>query len=244
MQGNNTKPRAISSGLLEENILFEDNHIIIINKLPSQIVQGDKTGDQPLSELVKDYLKVKYNKQGEVFLGVVHRLDRPVSGAVVFARTSKSLTRLNALIKNREVNKTYWAVVKNQPPKESDTLVNYLWRDEAKNKSFVTAKSTGSTQLASLSYKLLASSDKYYLLEIDLQTGRHHQIRAQLAAIGCPIKGDLKYGFPRSNPDASIHLHARKVSFIHPVSLKLLSIIAPLPKDPIWDYFDRQFSNL
>ena len=244
MQGNNTKPGAISSGLLEENILFEDNHIIIINKMPSQIVQGDKTGDRPLSELVKDYLKVKYKKQGEVYLGVVHRLDRPVSGAVVFARTSKSLTRLNALIKNREVNKTYWAVVKNKPPKESDTLVNYLRRDEAKNKSFVSAKSTGSTQLASLSYTLLASSDNYYLLEIDLQTGRHHQIRAQLAAIGCPIKGDLKYGFPRSNPDASIHLHARKVSFIHPVSLKLLSIIAPLPKDPIWDYFNRQFPNL
>ena len=244
MQGNNTKPGAISSGLLEENILFEDNHIIIINKMPSQIVQGDKTGDRPLSELVKDYLKVKYKKQGEVYLGVVHRLDRPVSGAVVFARTSKSLTRLNALIKNREVNKTYWAVVKNKPPKESDTLVNYLRRDEAKNKSFVSAKSTSSTQLASLSYTLLASSDNYYLIEIDLQTGRHHQIRAQLAAIGCPIKGDLKYGFPRSNPDASIHLHARKVSFIHPVSLKLLSIIAPLPKDPIWDYFNRQFPNL
>ena len=244
MQGSDTKPGAISSGLLEENILFEDNHIIIINKMPSQIVQGDKTGDRPLSELVKDYLKVKYKKQGEVYLGVVHRLDRPVSGAVVFARTSKSLTRLNALIKNREVNKTYWAVVKNKPPKESDTLVNYLRRDEAKNKSFVSAKSTVSTQLASLSYTLLASSDNYYLLEIDLQTGRHHQIRAQLAAIGCPIKGDLKYGFPRSNPDASIHLHARKVSFIHPVSLKLLSIIAPLPKDPIWDYFNRQFPNL
>lgn len=240
MQGNNTKPVAISSGLLEENILFEDNHIIIINKMPSQIVQGDKTGDRPLSELVKDYLKAKYKKQGEVYLGVVHRLDRPVSGAVVFARTSKSLTRLNALIKNREVNKTYWAVVKNKPPKESDTLVNYLRRDEAKNKSFVSAKSSGNAQLASLSYTLLASSDNYFLLEIDLQTGRHHQIRAQLAAIGCPIKGDLKYGYPRSNPDASIHLHARKVSFTHPVSLKLLSIIAPLPKDPIWDYFNQQ----
>lgn len=240
MQGNDTKPGATSSRLLEENILFEDNHIIIINKLPSQIVQGDKTGDRPLSELVKDYIKVKYKKQGEVFLGVVHRLDRPVSGAVIFARTSKALTRLNALIKNREVNKTYWAVVKNRPPKESDTLVNYLRRDEAKNKSFVSAKSSGNAQLASLSYTLLASSDNYFLLEIDLQTGRHHQIRAQLAAIGCPIKGDLKYGYPRSNPDASIHLHARKVSFTHPVSLKLLSIIAPLPKDPIWDYFNQQ----
>ena len=244
MQGNSTNSRQEAPGLLEENILFEDNHIIIINKLPSQIVQGDKTGDRPLSELVKDYIKVKYKKQGEVFLGVVHRLDRPVSGAVIFARTSKSLTRLNALIKNREITKTYWAVVKNRPPKESDTLVNYLRRDEAKNKSFVTAKNTGNAQLASLSYSLLASSDNYFLMEINLQTGRHHQIRAQLAAMGCPIKGDLKYGYSRSNPDASIHLHARKISFIHPVSLKLLSITAPVPQDPIWDFFNRQFPGL
>lgn len=244
MQGNSTNTRQKAPGLLEENILFEDNHIIIINKLPSQIVQGDKTGDRPLSELVKDYIKVKYKKQGEVFLGVVHRLDRPVSGAVIFARTSKSLTRLNALIKNREVTKTYWAVVKNRPPKESDTLVNYLRRDEAKNKSFVTAKNTGNAQLASLSYSLLACSDNYFLLEINLQTGRHHQIRTQLAAMGCPIKGDLKYGYSRSNPDASIHLHAREISFIHPVSHKLLSITAPVPKDPIWDFFNHQFSGL
>lgn len=244
MQGNNTKSPASSSILLEENVLYEDNHIIIVNKQPSQIVQGDKTGDRPLSELVKDYIKAKYNKQGEVFLGVVHRLDRPVSGAVIFARTSKSLTRLNALIKNREVKKTYWAVVKNKPAKQSDTLVNYLRRDETKNKSFITTKSTGSAQLASLTYTLLASSDNYFLLEIDLQTGRHHQIRAQLAGMGCPIKGDLKYGYARSNPDASIHLHARKLSFIHPVSLMQLSIIAPLPHDPVWDFFSREFSAL
>jgi len=243
MQGNNTNIQNPIAKLLEENILFEDNHIIIINKQPSQIVQGDKTGDRPLSDLVKDYIKVKYNKAGEVFLGVVHRLDRPVSGAVIFARTSKSLTRLNALIKDRDVSKTYWAVVKNRPPKESDTLVNHLRRDEAKNKSFITGEKTKNAQMASLSYKLLSSSDNYYLLEIDLQTGRHHQIRTQLAGIGCPIKGDLKYGYPRSNSDASIHLHARKLSFMHPVTLKSLTIIAPPPIDPVWNYFNQNFSD-
>jgi 23S rRNA pseudouridine1911/1915/1917 synthase len=239
MQGNNTNQHSSTGKLLEENILFEDNHIIIINKLPSQIVQGDKTGDKPLSDLVKDYIKVKYNKAGEVFLGVVHRLDRPVSGAVIFARTSKSLTRLNALIKNREINKTYWAVVKNKPPKESDTLVNFLRRDEARNKSFITGDNSKNSQMASLSYKLISSSDNYYLLEIDLQTGRHHQIRTQLAGIGCPIKGDLKYGFDRSNIDGSIHLHARKLTFTHPVTLKPISIIAFPPNDPVWNYFNQ-----
>jgi len=243
MQGNNTNIQIPPVKLLEENILFEDNHIIIINKLPSQIVQGDKTGDRPLSDLVKDYIKVKYNKAGEVFLGVVHRLDRPVSGAVIFARTSKSLTRLNALIKNREINKTYWAVVKNKPPKDNDTLVNYLRRDEARNKSFVTGQKTNNAQMASLSYKLIGSSDNYYLLEIDLQTGRHHQIRAQLAKIGCPIKGDLKYGYPRSNSDGSIHLHARKLNFIHPVILMPLTIIARTPIDPVWNYFEQNFNS-
>jgi 23S rRNA pseudouridine1911/1915/1917 synthase len=239
MQGNNTNQHSSTGKLLEENILFEDNHIIIINKLPSQIVQGDKTGDKPLSDLVKEYIKVKYNKAGEVFLGVVHRLDRPVSGAVIFARTSKSLTRLNALIKNREINKTYWAVVKNKPPKESDTLVNFLRRDEARNKSFITGDNSKNSQMASLSYKLIASSDNYHLLEIDLQTGRHHQIRTQLAGIGCPIKGDLKYGFDRSNIDGSIHLHARKLTFTHPVTLKPISIIAFPPNDPVWNYFNQ-----
>jgi len=237
MQGNNINNHHSTGKLLEENILFEDNHIIVINKLPSQIVQGDKTGDKPLSDLVKEYIKLKYDKAGEVFLGVVHRLDRPVSGAVIFARTSKSLTRLNALIKNREINKTYWAVVKNKPPKESDTLVNFVRRDEARNKSFITKDKSKNSQMASLSYTLIASSDNYYLLEIDLQTGRHHQIRAQLAGIGCPIKGDLKYGFDRSNSDGSIHLHARKLFFIHPVTLKPLTIIALPPIDPVWNYF-------
>jgi len=243
MQGNNISIQDPTGKLLEENILFEDNHIIIINKLPSQIVQGDKTGDRPLSDLVKEYIKIKYNKAGEVFLGVVHRLDRPVSGAVIFARTSKSLIRLNALIKGREISKTYWAVVKNKPPKEKDTLVNFLRRDEGKNKSFITGEKTKNAQMASLSYTLLGSSDNYYLLEIDLQTGRHHQIRAQIAGIGCPIKGDLKYGYPRSNSNASIHLHARKLNFIHPVTLKPLTIIAPTPNDPVWNYFNENYTN-
>jgi 23S rRNA pseudouridine1911/1915/1917 synthase len=224
-----------------ENILFEDNHIIVINKLPSQIVQGDKTGDITLADRVKEYIKFKYNKSGEVFLGVVHRLDRPVSGAIIFARTSKSLTRLNALIKNREIKKTYWAVVKNKPPHTMDTLVNYLRRDEAKNKSFLTVESNKNAQKAILSYNVLACSDNYYLLEIDLETGRHHQIRTQLAGIGCPIKGDLKYGFPRSNEGGSIHLHARKLNFIHPVTLNPVSIIADTPDDPIWNFFNQNF---
>lgn len=241
MKGSNIKLQDSSAILLEENILFEDNHIIIVNKLPSQIVQGDKTGDTTLADLVKDYIKIKHNKSGEVFLGVVHRLDRPVSGAVIFARTSKSLTRLNALIKNREVKKTYWAVVKNKPPQDTDTLVNYLRRDEAKNKSFITGESNNNAQKAILTYTLLACSDSYYLLEIDLETGRHHQIRTQLAGIGCPIKGDLKYGFSRSNTGGSIHLHARKLNFIHPVTLQPVSIIADTPDDPVWNYFNLKF---
>lgn len=244
MRGNNIKTPASKTKLLEENILFEDNHLIIINKLPSQIVQGDKTGDKPLADLVKDYIKVKYKKSGEVFLGVVHRLDRPVSGAVIFARTSKALTRINALIKNREINKTYWAVVKNKPPKECDTLVNFLRRDEVRNKSFITGENTKNAQQASLSYTLIGSSDNYYLLEIDLQTGRHHQIRAQLAGIGCPIKGDLKYGYPRSNTDGSIHLHARKLYFIHPVTLNPVTILASAPNDPVWNFFEQNHTSL
>jgi 23S rRNA pseudouridine1911/1915/1917 synthase len=243
MKGSNIKTSDSITKLLEKNILFEDNHIIIINKLPSQIVQGDKTGDRPLADLVKDYIKVKYKKSGDVFLGVVHRLDRPVSGAVIFARTSKSLTRLNGLIKNREISKTYWAVVKNRPPRESDTLVNFLRRDEARNKSFIAGEKTKNAQRASLSYTLVGNSDNYYLLEVDLQTGRHHQIRAQLASIGCPIKGDLKYGYPRSNSDGSIHLHARKLNFIHPVTLNPVSILASTPTDPVWDYFEQNFNN-
>jgi len=239
MKGSNINSNEPAGRLLAENILFEDNHIIIINKLPSQIVQGDKTGDKPLADLVKDYIKVKYNKSGEVFLGVVHRLDRPVSGAVIFARTSKALTRLNEMIKNREIRKTYWAVVKNKPSKDCDTLINYLRRDEARNKSFITGDHTKNSQQASLSYCLLSNSDHYYLLQIDLHTGRHHQIRAQLAGIGCPIKGDLKYGYPRSNPDGSIHLHSRELNFIHPVTKNQLQIIADAPNDPVWNYFNK-----
>lgn len=244
MKGNNINSSGISGILLEKNILFEDNHIIIINKLPSQIVQGDKTGDKTLADSVKEYIKMKYNKPGEVFLGVVHRLDRPVSGAVIFARTSKSLTRLNALIKNREIKKTYWAVVKNKPPQDSCTLVNYLRRDEARNKSFISKTSDKNTQQASLTYTLIAASENYYLLNIDLQTGRHHQIRTQLAGIGCPIKGDLKYGFPRSNSDGSIHLHARELDFIHPVTLQKISIVADTPDDTVWNYFSKIIQDL
>ena len=244
MKGSNINTPGPTNCLSERNILFEDNHLIIINKLPSQIVQGDKTGDRPLSDLVKDYIKVKYEKSGEVFLGVVHRLDRPVSGAVIFARTSKSLTRINALIKNREISKTYWAVVKNRPQNESDTLVHFLRRDEVRNKSFLTGENTRNSQQASLTYKLIGSSENYYLLEIDLHTGRHHQIRAQLAGIGCPIKGDLKYGYPRSNSDGSIHLHARKLNFIHPVTQNEVSIVASAPNDPVWNFFEQKFSVL
>jgi len=216
-------------------ILHEDNHIIVINKRVGDIVQGDKTGDKPLSEVVKEYIKNKYNKPGEVFLGVVHRLDRPTSGIVVFARTSKALTRLNELFSNRETQKTYWAVVKNKPPKSEDTLIHYLKRNEKNNTSKAHLKEVTESKKASLDYKIIATLDNYFALEINLHTGRHHQIRAQLAAIGCPIKGDLKYGFDRSNPDGGIHLHAQKLVFIHPVTKDKLEIIAPTPKDTIWD---------
>lgn len=222
---------------IESRILYEDNHILVVNKLPSEIVQGDKTGDQPLSELLKSYIKIKYNKPGEVFLGVVHRIDRPVSGAVIFARTSKSLSRLNELLKAGKINKTYWAVVKKMPPKESDRLVSHLRRDEARNKSFVEPESSSRTQTAELIYRVIGKSKDYCLLEIDLITGRHHQIRAQLSHIGCPIRGDLKYGYPRSNADGSIHLHARTISFTHPVKQSPLLITAPPPDDILWNHF-------
>jgi 23S rRNA pseudouridine1911/1915/1917 synthase len=218
-------------------VLFEDNHIVAVNKNNSDIVQGDKTGDIPLSEKVKEYIKVKYNKPGEVYLGVTHRLDRPVSGAILFARTSKALTRLNEMFSNKEVKKTYWAIVKNNPENISDTLKHYIFRDQKKNKSFAYDREGKDTKLASLSYKLIASAENYFLLEVDLHTGRHHQIRCQLAKIGCPIKGDLKYGFPRSNPDGGISLHARKIEFVHPVKKEKVVIIASPPKDSLWDYF-------
>lgn len=214
--------------------LYEDNHIIVVNKRVGDIVQGDKTGDKPLSEVVKEYIKEKYNKPGEVFLGVVHRLDRPTTGIVVFARTSKALTRLNELFSNRETKKTYWAVVKNKPPKEEGTLIHYLKRNEKNNTSRAYIKEVPDSKKASLDYKIIKTLDNYFALEINLHTGRHHQIRAQLAAIGCTIKGDLKYGADRSNPDGGIHLHARKLAFTHPVSKELIEIVAPTPKDTIW----------
>lgn len=216
-------------------ILHEDNHIIVINKRVGDIVQGDKTGDKPLSDVVKEYIKEKYNKPGDVFLGVVHRLDRPTTGIVVFARTSKALTRLNELFSNRETQKTYWAVVKNMPPKLEDNLVHFLKRNEKNNTSKAFIKEVPDSKKASLDYKIIKELDNYFALEINLHTGRHHQIRAQLQAIGCPIKGDLKYGFDRSNPDGGIHLHARKLTFIHPVSKDELKITAPTPSDAIWN---------
>jgi len=215
-------------------ILHEDNHIIAINKRVGDIVQGDKTGDKPLSEVVKEYIKEKYNKPGEVFLGVVHRLDRPTTGIVVFARTSKALTRLNELFSNRETQKTYWAIVKNKPEKEQDTLVHFLKRNEKNNTSKAHLKEVEASKKAILDYTLLKQLDNYSALEINLHTGRHHQIRAQLAAIGCPIKGDLKYGFERSNTDGGIHLHARKLNFIHPVTKVTIELIASTPNDKIW----------
>jgi 23S rRNA pseudouridine1911/1915/1917 synthase len=222
---------------VDQRILFEDNHLIIINKLPSEIVQGDKTGDQPLSETVKSYIKKKHQKPGEVFLGVVHRIDRPVSGAVIFARTSKALTRMNEMVKNHQMTKRYWAIVKNKPPLESDRLEHYLLRNEKQNKSYVRQQEVKDSKQALLNYQWLASSKDYHLIEIELITGRHHQIRAQLAAIGCPIKGDLKYGFPRSNPDASISLHARSVAFTHPVTKQIVCVTAPPPQEVLWDFF-------
>jgi 23S rRNA pseudouridine1911/1915/1917 synthase len=215
-------------------ILHEDNHLIVVNKRVGDIVQGDKTGDKPLSDVVKEYIKDKYNKPGEVFLGVVHRLDRPTTGIVVFARTSKALTRMNELFSNRETQKTYWAVVKNKPPKNEDTLVHYIKRNEKNNTSKAHLKEVPDSKMASLEYKIIKELDNYFGLEIQLHTGRHHQIRAQLSAIGSPIKGDLKYGFDRSNPDGGIHLHARKLVFIHPVSKETITIIAPTPEEVIW----------
>ena len=216
-------------------ILFEDNHFIIVNKKSGDIVQGDKTGDTPLSDLIKEYIKTAYYKPGNVFLGVVHRLDRPTTGIVVFAKTSKALERFNKMLRNKQVQKTYWAVVKNKPSKNEDTLIGFLKKNPKNNKSTFYNSETEGSKKAILHYKLIKSLDNYHLLEVDLETGRHHQIRCQLASIGCPIKGDLKYGFDRSNKDASIHLHARKIEFIHPVSKEKINITAPTPNDPIWN---------
>ncbi|HAR37176.1 MAG: RNA pseudouridine synthase [Bacteroidetes bacterium GWD2_45_23] len=220
-------------------VLYEDNHLIIINKAAGEIVQGDKTGDEPLSDKVKAYLKEKYHKPGNVFCGVTHRLDRPTSGAVMFAKTSKALTRLNDMFRNGEVKKTYWAIVKKRPAMEEDTLTHYLIKNEKTNKSVAYDVEKPHTRRAVLHYRLIAASQNYYLLEIDLETGRHHQIRCQLAKIGSPLKGDLKYGAERSNPDGSISLHAHTISFVHPVSKENISVIAPIPEDPLWNAFSQ-----
>lgn len=218
-------------------VAYEDNHIIIVNKTASEIVQGDKTGDAPLAETVKQYLKEKYQKPGNVFLGVTHRLDRPVSGLVVFAKTGKALSRLNEMFRNGEVQKTYWAIVKKAPDLPEGTLTHYLLRNERQNKSYAYDREKPGSKKAVLHYRLIGRSQNYFLLEVRLETGRHHQIRCQLAKIGCPIKGDLKYGAPRSNPDGSISLHARSVSFVHPVSKKQIEVEAPVPQDSLWQRF-------
>ena len=216
-------------------VLYEDNHIIAVNKTCNEIVQGDKTGDTPLSEIVKAYIKEKYNKPGEVFLGVTHRLDRPTSGVVLFARTSKALTRLNEMFKSHEqIKKTYWAIVQGCPKQPEARLENWLIRNEAQNKSYIAKPHANNAKQAILEYKTLVRGENYTLLEVNLETGRHHQIRCQLAAIGCPVKGDLKYGSKRSNPDGGICLHARKIEFIHPVSKENICITAPVPNDSLW----------
>ena len=225
------------------DVLYEDNHIIIVNKKPGEIVQGDKTGDEPLNERVKKYLKQKYQKPGEVFLGTVHRIDRPVSGIVIFARTSKALERLNEMFRNKQLKKTYWAVVKNKPAKSSDRFTVYLKKNEAKNKSFVKQYPADGALISELEYELLISSEKYFLLRVNPVTGRHHQIRAMLSYIGCPIKGDLKYGFGRSNSDGSIHLHAREVAFVHPVSKENINIICPPPNESLWNFFKQEIEK-
>ena len=218
-------------------VIYEDNHIIIVSKTVNEIVQGDKTGDETLIDKVKKYIKEKYNKPGEVFLGLTHRLDRPTSGIVIFARTSKALSRLNAMFRDGEIHKTYWAITSNRPNEDEGTLEDFLKKNEKLNKSFIAKETDKEAKKAILNYKILSVSDRYYLWEINLLTGRHHQIRCQLANIGCPVKGDLKYGYPRSNPDGGLSLHARKVEFIHPVSKKEIAVEAPLPDDNLWRSF-------
>lgn len=219
-------------------ILYEDNHLLAVNKRAGQIVQGDKTGDIPLSGQFKDFIKQRDAKPGNVFLGVPHRLDRPVSGVLLFAKTGKALERLNALIRERQMQKVYWAVTRFEPPHGQDHLEQYILKNEKQNKSYICDPSAPGAQRAELSYRLLGHSDRYFLLEVQLHTGRHHQIRAQLAAMGCPIQGDLKYGDKRSNPDGSISLHARSLSLIHPVRQTPLEIVAPVPDTSLWRYFE------
>tara|TARA_B100000508_G_scaffold55003_2_gene42609 strand:- start:8283 stop:8966 length:684 start_codon:yes stop_codon:yes gene_type:complete len=225
--------------MAEVEVLYEDNHLIAVNKRAGDITQGDRTGDEPLPEKVKRWIKVKYDKPGNVFCGVIHRLDRPTSGLVIFAKTSKGLSRMNALFQKKEVNKTYWAIVEKAPDVESGTLVNHLKKNEKRNKSGVVKEGTQGAKRAELDYKVIAKSDRYTLLEVDPKTGRHHQIRTQLAHIGCIIKGDLKYGAKRSNKDGSISLHARKVQFVHPVKKEPVNITAPVPDDKLWKLFEQ-----
>lgn len=224
-------------------ILHEDNHTIVVNKKASDLVQGDKTGDEPLPERIKAYLREKYDKPGNVFCGVVHRLDRPTTGALVFARTSKALERLNQQFREKETGKIYWAVVEQQPPRKTETLTHWLLKNEQQNKSYPVKEGAKNAKKAILTYSHIASSEKYHLLEIELETGRHHQIRCQLANIGCTIKGDLKYGAKRSNPDGSIHLHARKLSFVHPTTKEKITVTAPVPKDALWLFFEGEKGN-
>lgn len=221
-------------------LVYEDNHLIIVFKESGEIVQGDKTGDEPLSEAVKRYIKEKYQKPGNVFIGVVHRLDRPVSGLVVFAKTSKALSRLNMMFRNGDVHKTYWAIVKDAPMHEEGTLENWIVRNEQQNKSYAYDHEVPNSKKAVLKYHVISCSEHYCLLEVNLLTGRHHQIRCQLAHIGCPIKGDLKYGFPRSNPDGGISLLSRRVEFVHPVSKETISAVSPLPADALWKAFSPE----
>ena len=235
IQGSNQLPTV--------EVLYEDNHVIVVNKKPSDIVQGDKTGDITLPDLIKEYLKEKYDKPGNVFCGVVHRLDRPTSGVVVFAKTSKALSRLNVQFREKETNKIYWAVVENKPQKNIARLENFLRKNEKQNKSYVVNQDGKDVKKAVLNYKLLCSSDKYHLLEVTLETGRHHQIRAQLSHIGCVIKGDLKYGAKRSNTDNSIHLHARQLSFVHPTTKEVITVIAPVTDDVLWQWFQQKMKN-
>ena len=225
-------------------IVYEDNHIIVVNKEPGEIVQGDKTGDKPLVEIVRDYIKEKYNKPGNVFCGVVHRLDRPVGGLVVFAKTSKALTRLNEIFRLGKVHKTYWAISRFKPNPPEGKLIHYITTVEKTNKSTAHLTPKGNSKEARLNYRLLCESDRYYLIEVELETGRKHQIRVQLAAIGCPIRGDLKYGDKRSNPDGSISLMARSIEFEHPVSHKLIKLTAPVPEgDTLWEAMEQLSNN-
>ncbi|WP_302068393.1 RluA family pseudouridine synthase [uncultured Muribaculum sp.] len=224
-------------------VVYEDNHLLVVNKAPGEIVQGDKTGDTPLVETLKLWLKEKYAKPGNVFCGVVHRLDRSVGGLVIFAKTSKALSRLNEMFRNGEVNKTYWAITRNLPPKEEDTLTHYITTTERNNKSYASLTEKKGSQKAVLKYRHIASTDRYHLLEVNLLTGRKHQIRVQLSAIGCPIKGDLKYGDKRSNPDGSISLMSHRIEFTHPVSGNKIDVTAPVPDDNLWRALDESIKK-